>query len=462
MSYILRSNFVTKGISLVVILTFVMGFVMVDFTPAHAGFLGGVVKAITRPFKKIAKGVSGVFKKVTSGVSKVFGKIGGKVGGFLGKVGSFIKKKVVPLVSKAAPIVAAVASIAAPYLAPAFASIATSVAAAAKVAGSVATLIKSKGKNLLGAIVGMAGSFGGTGVFGGIMNKVSTFAGKISKGIDMLKSGNIGGLLTSLSSVKGMPFASTLSSLGSSTTAAGNGFKGLFTALGNKVMNSPIAQKLIGGATNMLTAAKGKIPGVAGNLKGIVGKIAGTFTSAAAKDPKSIFGRIGTFINKKGLIGKSNVFIDKLAQKLTSKIDTTITKITKFKVGKLVDKYAAKYGSKLASKVVGSKRIGKFQKLLGDVQSFAAEAQKNQINVVEMYKKAELSMVRNGKKTRDQALKNLLGMVDTSAFRADANKKIDKIKNKRVRKYLKKVMKKLPPDMKLRQKIREGISKYLK
>jgi hypothetical protein len=137
MNYIGRKSLFTKSMSLVLIMTFIMAFVLIDFTPAHAGFVSSVFKSVKKAVSGVVKGVTGAIKGVVGGITKVVSGVTKKFGGLLKKVGEFAKTKLLPIIAKVAPIIGVVASIVAPYLAPAFASIVTAIGTGAKISENV-------------------------------------------------------------------------------------------------------------------------------------------------------------------------------------------------------------------------------------------------------------------------------------------------------------------------------------
>ena len=78
-----------------------------------------------------------------------------------------------------------------------------------------------------------------------------------------------------------------------------------------------------------------------------------------------------------------------------------------------------------------------------------------------MLKNAETAMKRNGA-DKEKVLSDVLGLVSTTKYRIQLTTKIATIKNKKVREYAEKALRKLPSDMKLKQSLRSELVKLLK
>lgn len=439
-----------KAVCLLLVLTFASVVTLWDARPAEAGFVKSIGKAISGAVKGIGKAIGGVVNGVKS---------------FVSSAASFVKDKLVPVLAKIAPIVGLVASVVAPYLAPAFAGIVSAIGTGAKIASSISTLIQSKGKNLLGAITGLAGSFGGP--IGGIIDKVGGIAGKISEGLGMVKSGNFGGLLGmvggALTGGKLDGVGQFLTGLGADTLAKGNGITGLLGAVGGKIMGTDIAKNLLGGASSLIGGLQDKATGILGNFKGIVGNVAGMLKSGAEGQASGILGSLGGILNKTGFVKDGGGFIDALAGKLTGVIDKGIAAVKNFSPAGLVEKYLPSVAAKIKEKLGVSAfdaRIGKLQGFFGNVQQFAVAAQTGQGNIPAMFANAQALMQRTGP---DTMLSELLGQVDFEAIKLQFKKDVvSKIEDKRARKLAEDAVNKLPNDMKLKQELRDLVKDILR
>lgn len=461
-----------KFVCMLIIFTFASVVTLYDAQPAQAGFLKSVCKAIGGAVKGIAKGIGGVVSGVANGIKKAVGGVFDGVKGFVEKVGSFVKEKVVPFLGKIAPIVGVVASVVAPYLAPAFAGIVSAIGTGAKIASTVCSVIQSKGKNLLGAITGIAGSLGGP--IGSIVGKVGSIAGKISEGIGMIKSGNFAGLLSSvggaLAGGKLDGVGSFLTGLGADTLANGNGVKGLLGAVGGKLLSSDIAQKFLGGASGLLSGVtgaignvQGKVGGLLGNFKGLVGNVSTMLKSGMEGQASGILGGLGGILQKTGFLAEGTGVIDGLAAKLTGIIDKGISAVANFKPADLADKLLPKLADKIKEKLGVSafdQRLGKLQGFFGNVQQFAVAANSGQGDIALMFANAQAAMQRTGP---DTVINELLGQVDFEALKLKFKKEVvSKIEDKTTRKLAEDAVNKLPSDMKLKQELRDVLKDILR
>lgn len=441
---------VKKSICLLLIVAFASVVTLWDARPAEAGFIKSIGKAISGAVKGIGNAIGGVVNGVKN---------------FVSSAASFVKDKLVPILGKIAPIIAIAASVVAPYLAPAFAGIVSAIGTGAKIASSVVSIIQSKGKNLLGAITGIAGSFGGP--IGGIVSKIGGIAGNISKGLEMVKTGNFAGLLQGVGGMlaggKLDGVGKFLTGLGADTLLKGNGVSGLLSAVGGKIMGTDIAKNLLGGASSLIGGLQDKATGILGNFKGLVGNMAGMLKAGAEGKASGILGSLGGILNKSGFVASGGGFIDGLAAKLTGVIDKGISAVKNFSPAGMVEKYLPTVAAKIKERLGVSAfdaRIGKLQGFFGNVQQFAVAAQTGQGDIPAMFANAQALMQRTGP---DTMLNEMLGKVDFEAIKLKFLKDVvGKIEDKRARKLAEDAVKKLPNDMKLKQELRDVVKDILR
>jgi hypothetical protein len=253
-----------------------------------------------------------------------------------------------------------------------------------------------------------------------------------------------------------MPFGDTLSKLGAATLANGDGFSGLLKGGLGTIMNSPIAQKVMGAAQGIIGGVQDKIGGIAGNLKGIVGKVSGMMQGAATGNASGIMGSLSKLFNKSGFASKATGFIDKLAGNLTGAIDKNLNLAAL--VNKGSETLAAKLSAKLNTSSFGQS-LGNMQGLLGNVQAFAAEAGKQPADFQKLIANAQTTMDKGGIKN---TLQGLLGNVDLSKFRVSLTSKVASIKNDKLREAAEKAITKLPPDQKVKEEIMKWAESVMK
>ncbi len=261
-----------------------------------------------------------------------------------------------------------------------------------------------------------------------------------------------------------------LTGLGADTLAKGNGFSGLLSAVGGKLLSTDLAQKFLGNAQGLIAGAQGliggaqaQVGGLLGNFKGLVGNVSGMLKAGMAGQPSGILGGLGGILNKTGFLAQGTGIIDGLAAKLTGAIDKGIAAVVNFNPASVAEKFLPQLANRIKEKLGVSafdQRLGKLQGFFGNIQQFALEANKSEGNLAQMIANAQASMQRTGP---DTVLNELLGQVDFEAMKLKFKKDVvSKIEDKTARKLAEDAVNKLPNYMKLKQELRDVLKDILR